>query len=119
MPETATDTDYNFDAAPELFADMTKTDIVHVLEYLHFPKNAQRPDQNRQAGARLLDQPAFRATLIRSFGRFARAGEPRRPHASSASCHERTTGDESAQFLGDITRRLAVGCDTRGVGTGF
>ncbi len=39
MPETATDTDYNFDSAPELFADMTKTDIVHVLEYLHFPKN--------------------------------------------------------------------------------
>ncbi len=70
MPETAADTDHNFDATPELFADMTKTDIVHVLEYLHFPKNAQRPDQNRQAGARLLDQPAFRAGLIRSCGCF-------------------------------------------------
>ncbi len=39
MPETAADADHNFDATPELFADMTKTDIVHVLEYLCFPKN--------------------------------------------------------------------------------
>ncbi len=39
MPELAADADHNVDATPELFADMTKTDIVHVLEYLRFPKN--------------------------------------------------------------------------------